>query len=93
MKRSAKSSGSVLGNNVIGNQCGLRHFGFTSVLASGPGPDPADNVCSGLATVSPFAAAPFNVANPLPAPSVYRINAGGPAYTSSSGVHWIADSY
>ena len=92
---------SAVGNNVIGNQCGLRHFGFTTVLAtnnywgaaSGPGPDPADAVCSGLATTSPFAATPFNIANPLPAPSVYRIHAGGASYTSSIGTHWIGDSY
>jgi hypothetical protein len=92
---------SVSGNNIIGNQCGLRKEGFPTEdarnnfwgAASGPGPDPADGVCYGLSVTSPFATTPFNIANPLPAPSLYRIHAGGPSYTSSNGTHWIADSY
>ena len=94
-------SGPATGNNIIGNQCGLKKQGPASFngtnnywgAASGPGADPADNVCLGTVGVTPFATAPFNIANPLPAPSLYRINAGGPSYTSPSGVHWIADSF
>ena len=93
--------GAVQGNNLIGNQCGLRREGPSSAIATndfwgaatGPGVDPADNVCFGLAVTSPFATTPFNVPNPLPAPSVYRINTGGAAFSGVGGVQWMADSY
>jgi len=61
--------------------------------ASGPGPDPADNVCAGTVAVTPFATTPFNVANPLQVQSVYRIHTGGGAYTNSAGLLFIGDSY
>lgn len=93
--------GSIHGNNLIGNQCGMQELQLVTEdamgnywgAATGPGPAPADDVCLGSVNTSKFAATPFNIANPLPAPSVYRINAGGPSYTSPTGVHWIADSY
>jgi hypothetical protein len=100
---STSNGGPVQGNNIIGNQCGLQRIGSVTQdatnnywgAASGPGPDPADTNCAAVAMVlmSPFATTPFNIANPLPAPSVYRIHAGGASYTSPNGTHWIANSY
>jgi hypothetical protein len=95
------TSAPATGNNIFGNQCGVQNVGFATLnftndfwgASTGPGVDPADNVCSGLAATSPFATAPFNVPNPLPVPSVYRVNAGGQAFTAGGGVQFIADSY
>jgi hypothetical protein len=94
-------SGPVNGNNIFGNQCGLRNEGLNTLnatnnywgAATGPGADPADNVCSGAANTSPFAATPFAVPNPLPGPSVYRINTGGAAFSGTGSHQWTADSY
>ena len=94
-------SGPVQGNNIFGNQCGMKREGPSPLIAAnnywgaatGPGADPADNTCLGTITTSPFATAPFNVINPLPAPAAYRVNAGGPLYVAVNGGQWIADSY
>jgi len=98
---SFSDGGAVNGNNVIGSPCGLARDGTANVdatnnywgAATGPGAAPADGVCIGPATASPFAATPFSVVNPVPAPSVYRINAGGPSYTGAGGVQWQSDAY
>ena len=50
-------------------------------------------MCSGLAVTSPFATKAFNVVDPLTMPRVYPINAGGPSFTSRTGVQWIGDGY
>ncbi len=63
--------GKVEGNNIFGNVCGLS-TDLANVVAennywgaaTGPGADPADNVCgteAGSADVTPFATKPFNV--------------------------------
>ncbi len=61
------SSGIAEKNNIVGNECGmLGSAGFPATnnfwgAATGPGPDPADDVCSGTPTVTPFATKPFKV--------------------------------
>lgn len=70
-------SGVIQKNNIYGSSlCGLRNEGASGLLATqnywgsttGPGPDPADDVCdgSGGTTIStPFATAPYTVRPPI----------------------------
>lgn len=59
----------IAGNNIFGNTCGLVAPTTSGVLATnnywgaatGPGADPADDVCGFGATTTPFATKPFNV--------------------------------
>jgi len=67
----------ILGNAIEGNGfCGMGNFGVVGLAAidnywgaaTGPGPDPADDVCNtgmGTTTVTPFALDPFPLSAPI----------------------------
>ncbi len=70
----ASAGGILEGNNIFGNNCGLYVQASSPPVvladndywgaATGPGPDPADDVCgssAGAAIVTPFATKPFKV--------------------------------
>jgi hypothetical protein len=78
VSNSAPFSGLIERNNLVGNgdgNCGLYNDGHSGLnaannywgAASGPGPDPADDVCNneGTTTVTPFATKPFVVSAPI----------------------------
>lgn len=65
-------TGVVEKNNLSGNSCGIANDGLTGLVATGnywgastgPGPDPADDVCNtsaGTTVTTPFAASPFKI--------------------------------
>jgi hypothetical protein len=70
-------TGKLEKNNLFGNvRCGLLNFGVSGLVAAnnywgaatGPGPDPADDVCNmngGTTTATPFATKPFTVKAPI----------------------------
>jgi hypothetical protein len=81
MRTAKAFGGVIAGNNVFGNfgpqdsNCGLFNVenGATNLVAAnnywgaatGPGPDPADDVCEQPTTATPFATKPFNVKAPI----------------------------
>jgi len=75
-------SGTIAGNNISGNgelfpgNCGLENDGVLGLMAAnnywgaptGPGPNPADDVCNltgGTTITAPFATTPFRVKAPI----------------------------
>jgi parallel beta-helix repeat protein len=69
------SGGVVHSNNIFGNNCGIRSelLELDAVnnywgAVTGPGADPADDVCgsqAGTVTLTPFATKPFNIKTPI----------------------------
>jgi parallel beta-helix repeat protein len=72
----AAFTGTISKNNILGNSCGVTNDGVIGLAAddnywgaaTGPGPDPADDVCNssgGTTIVTTFATTPFKVKPPI----------------------------